>query len=240
MPKLPLLTMPSSRLQPSLRVYWKYRSASSMRCVEMLASAAASVASLRPKGSSSNDRAMTRRSIVGSREIMERAFGSRARIVEGGRLSQILVQQARVADLRRAGLQLQGPFVELVARRAADLRRDGHRLFERQHGEQRQEQRVMRVFALGSAIEGLAVQHDHELTANSIRIGAEPGRQVMRRHRRHGLELFRQLPAKTERPDRTGQRQGIRQRFDAMRRFEENLSGRRPGAALVAAVREAG
>ena len=31
--KLPLLTMPSSRLQPSLRVYWKYRSASSMRCV---------------------------------------------------------------------------------------------------------------------------------------------------------------------------------------------------------------
>jgi len=30
--KEPVLTMPSSRLQPSERVYWKYRSASSTWC----------------------------------------------------------------------------------------------------------------------------------------------------------------------------------------------------------------
>ena len=41
-----------------------------MRCVAIVASAFASVASLRPKGSSSSERAMARRSIVGSREIM--------------------------------------------------------------------------------------------------------------------------------------------------------------------------
>ena len=36
----PVLTMPSSRLHPSWRVVWKYRSASSMRCSAIVASAA--------------------------------------------------------------------------------------------------------------------------------------------------------------------------------------------------------
>ena len=46
--KLPLLTMPSSKLQPSWRVLWKYRSASSMRCSAIVASAAAKWRSVRP------------------------------------------------------------------------------------------------------------------------------------------------------------------------------------------------
>ena len=44
MEKLPDLTMPSSRLQPSARVYWKYRSAYSTR----RRASAANTASSRP------------------------------------------------------------------------------------------------------------------------------------------------------------------------------------------------
>jgi hypothetical protein len=68
--KEPVLTMPSSRLQPSERVYWKYRSASSTLFVVIAASARVRCDSFRPKGASSRDWAVARRSRVGSREII--------------------------------------------------------------------------------------------------------------------------------------------------------------------------
>jgi len=68
--KLPLLTMPSSRLQPSWRVIWKYRSASSTRCSPDGGQGLAHLGVVEANGSISNCRAMARRSRVGSREII--------------------------------------------------------------------------------------------------------------------------------------------------------------------------
>jgi hypothetical protein len=68
--KLPVLTMPSSKLQPSERVYWKYKSASSTLCALMADSALDRWVSSKPKGSSKRDLAVAKRSMVGSREIM--------------------------------------------------------------------------------------------------------------------------------------------------------------------------
>ena len=68
--KLPVLTMPSSKLQPSERVYWKYRSASSTRWALISASARQRWDSSKPKGVRSRDLAVARRSRVGSRAII--------------------------------------------------------------------------------------------------------------------------------------------------------------------------
>ena len=87
-----------------------------------------------------------------------------------------------------------------------------------------------RVVAVGGAVDGLAVQDDHELAAHPIGIGAKPGRQIMCRQRHHGLELFRQLAAQAEGTGSTGLRQVLGERFDAVRRLEKNLRHRRSGA----------
>jgi hypothetical protein len=69
--KLPVLTMPSSRLQPSERVYWKYRSASSTAWALMAFSALAQMSFVQAKRAlATRDLAVAKRSMVGSREIM--------------------------------------------------------------------------------------------------------------------------------------------------------------------------
>src|SRR6218665_32919 len=75
--KEPVLTMPSSRLQPSLRVYWKYRSASSTRWLRISASARARWPSSSPKGVSSRARATSMRSLVAARRGAARAVVGR-------------------------------------------------------------------------------------------------------------------------------------------------------------------
>src|SRR5882672_353461 len=77
MPKLPLLTMPSSSEYDSLRVYWKYRSAKSARFSKIVPSACMSLPSSRPYGSSSRPRAMARRSKVESVGFMAGGLGIR-------------------------------------------------------------------------------------------------------------------------------------------------------------------
>ena len=68
--KEPVFTMPSSKLQPSARVYWKYKSASSTLCALMAESVWIKSDSSKPKGSNKRRRATSKRSMVGSREII--------------------------------------------------------------------------------------------------------------------------------------------------------------------------
>jgi hypothetical protein len=64
--KLPVLTIPSSKLQPSERVYWKYKSASSTLCALISFKAFAKCDSVKPNGVSSSFLAMAMRCSVGS------------------------------------------------------------------------------------------------------------------------------------------------------------------------------
>ena len=72
------------------------------------------------------------------------------------------------------------------------------------------------------------MQHDDELAAAPVRIGAEPARKLGSGQRDHGLELLGQLAAQAQ--DASGHRRGqlVGEAADPVRRLEQHVGpGRR-------------
>ena len=191
---------------------------------------------------------MARRSRVGSRLIMGMS----------GRVS--IHCRSRPAARRREGASQRGlssspasrlrcsaALVQRVARRAAELGGQRHRLLQRQlaqqHAQHAQRRRRQAVVRGASAARG-ACSTSTNSPRRRLRIGRQPGRQLGGGQRGHGLELLGQLAAQRHAAAAAPAPASSRgQRLDAVRRLEQHLRRRRlrqRAAARPRARRRAG
>ena len=209
-----------------------------MRCVAIVRSALVSAASVRPKGSSSSARAIARRSMVGSREIMRPIVGAAAGAV-GARQGHRAPAGAIARCVGLAQLERARGTARCAARRSA--RRRAPPPASAAARASKTCAAVARCAPSASAVvrgRPQRMQHQHEFAAAAVRVGREPGRQLgARQASRTVFELLGQLAAQRHvrapgRPRRAPQQA---RRCDAAPRTAPASARRRPAAAAARA-----